>query len=165
VLPQATPGQALAAMGACLLATLMYGYSATYARVRLGAVPPLALAAGSQLASALLLALPALRLAPATLPGPLQWAAALGLAVLCTGLAYVLFFRLIARLGPAQAISVTFVIPAFAMLWGALFLHEAVSPAMLAGCAVILLGTALAVGLLRLPGLRQPRPAGVKNGP
>jgi drug/metabolite transporter (DMT)-like permease len=79
------------------------------------------------------------------------------LAVACTALAYVLYFRLIAHTGPASASSVTFLIPAFAIGWGWLFLGELLSPEMLAGCAVILLGTALATGLLRGPRAR-PRP-------
>ena len=80
-----------------------------------------------------------------------DWGAAIALGVLCTGIAYILYFRLIARVGPATAITVTFLIPAFAMLWGGLFLGEAVSATMLVGCAIILVGTALASGWLRLP--------------
>ncbi len=60
----------------------------------------------------------------------------------CTGFAYVLYFRLIANVGPANAITVTFLIPAFAIAWGAIFLGEQVTGAMLIGCAVILIGTA-----------------------
>jgi drug/metabolite transporter (DMT)-like permease len=70
------------------------------------------------------------------------------LALACTGLAYVLYFRLIARAGAANAMTVTLLVPGFAMLWGALLLGEAVTPAMLAGAAVILLGTALSTGLI-----------------
>jgi drug/metabolite transporter (DMT)-like permease len=73
------------------------------------------------------------------------------LALLCTGLAYMLYFRLIAHVGPARAISVTFLIPVFASLWGYIVLREVPTAEMLAGCAVILLGTALATGVLRLP--------------
>jgi drug/metabolite transporter (DMT)-like permease len=73
------------------------------------------------------------------------------LAVLCTALAYVLFFRLIAHIGPANAIAVTFLIPLFAVLWGWLFLAEGLTPAMVFGCAAIVLGTGLATGLLRGP--------------
>jgi drug/metabolite transporter (DMT)-like permease len=65
----------------------------------------------------------------------------------------VLYFRLIARVGPARAIAVTFLVPAFAMLWAALFLAEEVTPVMLALCALVLLGTSLATGMLRLPAL------------
>ena len=99
-------------------------------------------AAGSQLAAAMLLAAPAVAAWPATPPGARAWAAAALLALLCTGLAYILYFRLIARVGPARAISVTFLIPAFAALWGFVVLGEVPTVEMLAGCAVILLGTA-----------------------
>jgi drug/metabolite transporter (DMT)-like permease len=71
------------------------------------------------------------------------------LAVLCTAVAYVLYFRLIAHVGPATAISVTFLIPVFAVLWGGLFLHEHLTPAMVGGCAVVLLGTSLTTGFWR----------------
>ena len=73
------------------------------------------------------------------------------LAVLCTGVAYLMYFRLIAHIGPANAITVTFLIPAFAVLWGWLFLAEPLTAAMAVGCAVILLGTALATGVLKPP--------------
>ena len=70
------------------------------------------------------------------------------LAFACTGIAYLLYFRLIANAGPANAIAVTYLVPLFGALWGALFLGEHVTPAMLGGGAVILIGTALATGLL-----------------
>ena len=68
-----------------------------------------------------------------------------------------LFFRLIANVGPANAITVTFLIPAFGIAWGVLFLGETVTPTILIGCAVILVGTALATGLLPRP--RPPQSA------
>jgi drug/metabolite transporter (DMT)-like permease len=98
-----------------------------------------------------LLALPAAALWPAAAPGATAWGAALLLAAACTALAYILYFRLIAQLGAARAISVTFLIPAFAMAWGALLLGERPTWPMLAACALILLGTALASGVLRGP--------------
>jgi drug/metabolite transporter (DMT)-like permease len=84
----------------------------------------------------------------------MAWGAAVLLAVLCSGVAYILYFRLIARLGPAGASSVTFLIPLFAVAWGAMFLGETPTLAMLGGGAVILLGTALATGML---GRARPR--------
>ena len=138
---------------ACLLASLLYGWSVNFTRRYLTGVPSMAVAAGSQLAAALVLLVPALWLWPAATPGAAAWANVAGLAVLCTGLAYILYFRLIAHAGPANAIAVTYLIPAFAVLWGGVFLGERPTAAMLAGCAVILLGTALATGLLR-PRLR-----------
>ncbi|EWS56889.1 EamA-like transporter family protein [Methylibium sp. T29] len=62
-----------------------------------------------------------------------------------------LFFRLIARIGPSNTIAVTFLIPAFAVLWGWIFLAEGITTAMVIGCAVILVGTALTTGLVTLP--------------
>ncbi len=73
----------------------------------------------------------------------------LALGVLSTGLAYLLFFRLIAQAGAAQAMSVTYLIPLFGVFWGWALLGEPVTAAMAAAGAVILLGTALVV---RQPG-------------
>ena len=145
------------AMGiaACVVATMLYGLGANLARQQLQGVPPMATAAGSQLVAALSLAVPAWWWWPQQLPGLSAWLAVALLAFACTGLAYVLFFRLIANVGPTKAISVTFLIPAFAMLWGAIFLSEWPTLTMLAGCAVVLLGTALATGVLKWP-VRRP---------
>lgn len=146
------------AIVACLAAALCYGLSANYTKRRLQGVAPLAVAAGSQLSAALVLALPALWWWPAATPSPRAWTMVALLAVLCTGLAYLMYFRLIAHVGPANAIAVTFLIPAFAVLWGWLFLAEPLTLAMAVGCAVILLGTALATGVLKPPRLAAFRP-------
>ena len=145
------PGGTGWALLASLAGPLCYGASASFTKRHLAGVPTLAVAAGSQLGAALVLVLPAVLWWPATAPSGHAWGAAAMLAVLCTGLAYLLYFRLIANVGPANAIAVTFLVPAFAVLWGALLLGEQVTTAMLAGCAVILLGTGLATGLLKLP--------------
>lgn len=137
-----------AGIAACLAATLMYGWSVNYAKKRLAGVSPLAIAAGSQASATLAMALPAWAMWPASAPGAAAWAAATTLALACTALAYLLYFRLIAHVGPVQAIAVAYLIPAFAIAWGALFLDEPVTWPMLAGCAVILLGTALASGVV-----------------
>ncbi len=143
---------AAAGVAACLLAAVLYGVAANLSRRHLAGVPPLAVAAGSQLAAAVALAVPAWWWWPEVTPGPAAWGAAAALSLACTGLAYVLYFRLIANAGAANAMSVTFLIPAFALLWGWLLLGEQPTATMLAGCAVILLGTALATGRLKLPG-------------
>lgn len=148
------PGGSGWAIVACLAAALLYGLSANYTKRCLQGVAPMAVAAGSQLSAALLLALPALWWWPAQLPSARAWTMVALLALLCTGLAYLMYFRLIARVGPANAIAVTFLIPAFAVLWGWLFLAEPLTAAMAVGCAVILLGTALATGVLA-PQLRS----------
>jgi len=136
------------AVVACAAATLCYGVAANATKRFLAGVSPLVVATGSQFAAALLLAAPAVWLWPATMPGAVAWGSALALAALCTALAYVLYFRLMSRVGPTNAVSVTFLIPLFAMLWGALFLQEAVTAQMVAGGAVVLVGIALALGLV-----------------
>ena len=137
------------AIGACLLASFFYGVSASFARRYLTGVPPLATATGSQLGAALGLALPTLWLWPAQMPGPRAWGAIVAIAVLCTGIAYILYFRLIANAGPSRALAVTFITPVFAVLYGAVFLGERITPWMI-GCAlVIVCGTLLSTGLVR----------------
>lgn len=140
---------------ACLGATLLYGWSASFTKRRLTGVPPMAVATGSQCAAALVLLPLALFAWPAQPVSATAWTAAVLLALLSTALAYLLYFRLIAHIGPANAVAVTFLIPVFAVLWGGVFLHEEVSTVMLAGCAVILLGTSLATGFWS-PASRKP---------
>ena len=149
--PGAEGWSATLAIAACITATLCYGFAANYSRRRLAGVAPMVSAAGSQLGAALLLLPLAVVFWPARMPGATAWISAGLLALLCTGLAYVLFFRLIARVGPANAVTVTFLIPAFAVAWGALFLGEPLTLAMGLGCAVIVTGTALATGFVKGP--------------
>lgn len=140
------------AVAACVLAAFFYGFSANYTKRRLGGAsgpPPLAIAAGSQLGATLALALPAWWFWPSEMPGLGAWGAAATLALACTALAYILYFRLIAHAGPANASAVTFLIPAFAVSWGMVFLGEVPTAVMLSACVVILIGTALATGLWR----------------
>lgn len=136
---------------ACLFATLCYGVAASAAKRYLSGLPPLVTATGSQMGATLGLALPAMWLWPAQMPGARAWAALLAVGVLCTGIAYVLYFRLIENAGPARALAVTFVLPVFAVFYGVLFLEESVTGWMLVCGVVIVCGTALSTGLLRLP--------------
>jgi len=145
-------------IAACIVATVLYGVAANITSKKLGGVPPMVVAAGTQSGAALLLLLllllPALWTWPAQNPGPMAWGSAIALAVLCTALAYILYFHLVTHAGAAKAVSVTFLIPAFAIVWGWLFLDEKPTLVMLAWCGMILVGTALAVGAIRLG--RQP---------
>jgi drug/metabolite transporter (DMT)-like permease len=149
----------LLAVAACLLATLCYGVSASFARRYLGGLPSLVTATGSQIGATLFLAMPALWMWPAQLPGLRAWAAVLVVGVVCTGLAYVLYFRLIEAAGPARALAVTFVVPVFALVYGTAFLDESVTAWMLLCGGVVVCGTALSTGLVQLPrwaGRRRP---------
>lgn len=154
---------ALLAVLACLAACLSYGVAANATRRHLQGVPPLATAAGSQIGATLLLALPALAAWPAQPPSLRAWVALLLLGTLCTGLAYILFFRLIANAGALRALTVTFLVPVFALFYGALFLHEAITPWMLGCAAIIVCGVALSTGLLRL-GRTRPAPPAAGEG-
>jgi drug/metabolite transporter (DMT)-like permease len=142
------------AVGAALLGMMFYGLSANVAKRTLGGVPPLATATGSQIGAAVLLAPLAAMHWPAQTPSAAPWAAALVLGVLCTGFAHLLFFRLVARVGAMRAANVTYLIPLFATLWGTIFLAEPLTLRLVVGGAVVLAGTALALGLI---GRRRPR--------
>ncbi|HEX9853074.1 MAG TPA: DMT family transporter [Woeseiaceae bacterium] len=137
---------AVAAAVACLVATLSYGVAVNFTKKKLAGVPALVNATGSQIAASLLLLPLAAVYWPAKLPGAASWYSAVALGVVCTGIAFVLYFRLIARIGPAKAITVTYLVPVFGMLWGLIFLHEPISAGMVAACLVVFFGIALATG-------------------
>ncbi len=123
---------------ACLGAAFAYGVGANLVRVRFTGDPPLAMAVGQQLAAALVL-LPLVPLVPLrATPDALDLACLLALGLGSTGVAYLLYFRLLAELGPTGGMTVIFVVPVFGVLWGALFLGEAIHLSTLAGGAVIL---------------------------
>lgn len=142
---QVTGWAVLACLGACLC----YGISASFTKRYLSGVPSLVIATGSQIGATLGLALPTLWLWPSHAPSTTAWLALLAVGVLCTGVAYVLFFRLIDKVGAAGSLTVTFLIPVFAVLYGVVFLGESVTAWMLICGAIILCGTALSMGLLK----------------
>jgi drug/metabolite transporter (DMT)-like permease len=145
----ATPLHAALAAGAALGATLLYGIAANYTKRYLTGVDALTVATGTMTGATIVLLPLAAIYWPSTPISLHAWGAVLALGIACTGVAYMLYFHLIAVAGPAKAITVTFVIPIFGILWGALFLGESVSPGMLEGCVVILIGTALATGVIK----------------
>ncbi len=136
--PDALFGWALAA---CLGAAFCYAAAGIYVKRYAAAVKPMAIAGWSQLlAGAVLLPIVPFAPLPGTLTIPVV-ANVLGLALLCSAIAYLLYYRLIADVGPTRTLTVTFLIPLFGMLWGALLLDETITLAMLAGCALIVGGT------------------------
>ncbi|WP_372872462.1 DMT family transporter [Shewanella sp.] len=90
---------------------------------------------------------------PAAMPSAGTLAAVVTLGVLCSGVAYLLYFRLIDEVGATSALTVTFLIPAFGILWGALFLGEHIGWHTVVGTAIILLGTSISTG--SVPRLRR----------
>jgi drug/metabolite transporter (DMT)-like permease len=136
---------------ACLAAALSYGVASVYAKRHMGGIESASVALYSQLTAAIVL-VPALMFVPlpSALP-PLVVANVLCLALASTALAYLLYFRLIATIGPARALTVTFLIPLFGVLWGYLFLGEPLAANTLAGCALILGGTWVAARVRATP--------------
>jgi drug/metabolite transporter (DMT)-like permease len=131
------------AVAAALAAAFSYGLIATYIRRWAGNVPSRGMAAGSQFAAGILL-IPLIPLSPpALVPAPLIVASILALGLLCGAVAYLLYFRLIADIGATGALTVTYLIPLFGVLWGALFLGETITLPMLAGGVLVVLGTVL----------------------
>jgi drug/metabolite transporter (DMT)-like permease len=132
---------------AMLVASLSYALGGVYAKRTFAGVPSMTLAIGQQAAAAALL----LPLAIATLPGevPSRVAAlcVLGLALLCTAAAYLVYFYLIGYVGPTKTLTVTFLIPVFGLLFGVMLLGEPVGTGTLTGLGVILASVALVTGV------------------
>lgn len=132
-----------AAVAACLAACVCYGYTGVVIRRHAAGTPSRGIAVGSQLAGAALL-LPLLPFSP-PLAEPTVFAISnlLALALLANALGMVLYFRLITDAGATRALTVTYLTPAFALLWGALFLGETLPSSALAGGVLIVAGTVL----------------------
>lgn len=140
-------GNAFWAIAAGLVGAFSYGIAANHARARFSGIGSLEMACGSQVAASVLLLPLCWFWWPQEPPSLRAWLAVLALGVPCTGVAYIFYFRLLSRLGPSRAVTVTYLVPIAAMIFGAIFLGEAVTLQMLAGCGLILLGTGLATGL------------------
>ncbi|GGW90394.1 DMT family transporter [Alteromonas halophila] len=134
---------------AALVATTCYGLAASMMKRWLWGVKPIAVAAGSQAMASLMLLPSAIMTLPSTLPGQAAWLNAVALAVLGTGIAYILYFYLIGSVGPAKAITVAYLVPVFGIIWGLIFLGESLSVWSMAGGAMILTGVALTTGVVR----------------
>jgi drug/metabolite transporter (DMT)-like permease len=130
------------AAAACLAACACYGYNGILMK-RYAAVPSRGIAVGGQIAAALML----LPLVPFTAPeaaiGPVEISSLLALALFGNALGFVMYFRLISDVGATRALTVTYLMPLFAVLWGMLFLGESLAPAALSGGLLILAGTVL----------------------
>jgi drug/metabolite transporter (DMT)-like permease len=143
-------GGDLVAALAVLGVALCYASSVLYAGVTVKGIAPLQVSIGQLGCGAVMLAPFALTQLPSSPPPAQTWLAVLALGVLGSGIAYLLYFAIIASAGAARAILVTYLVPAFALVYGAVFLDEAVTAVALTGLALVLTGTALATGLARL---------------
>ena len=146
------------AVPAALFACSLYGLALNLVAYKLQGVSGVTITTGSLLVSTILLLPVALIYMPDTLadnpPGMEVWGSVLALGIICTGFAYVMFYRLIERIGSSQAIMTTYLVPLFSILWGNLFLAEAVTFFTIFGCILVLLGVGMTTG--RLPGLKSP---------
>ena len=128
---------------ACLAAPMCYGLAGIYTKKYATHIKPMAISGGSQVMAGLALLPLALFFPP---QGEITTKIAIYaviLAVLCGSIAYVLYYRLVSDVGPTKALSVTFLMPAFGVLWGVLFLSEIVTLPMIGGCLLIIAGTVL----------------------
>ena len=156
-------GDVVAAL-AVVLTALCYAGSILYAGRRLRGVQPMVIALGTLLTATVLMAPAGLAQAPSATPSALTVLSVLVLGVLCSAVAYLLYFAIMAGAGASRAILVTYLVPAVAVLYGAAFLSEPVTASSLAGLALILGGVALGTGTVspvasRRARLRPPAPA------
>ena len=155
--PTPMSARELLAASLSVIATALYGYTIVFTKVKLKGASPMGTSAATLLFAALALA-PVVPFAPlpralSTVPA-MAWLALAGLAIVSTTVAFIFYYRLIADVGPVKAITVTLLVPVFGMFWGVIFLGEPLTPGRLAGCAIILAGCSLVLGLVRLPARR-----------
>lgn len=146
------------AIAAGLFAAFCYGLASAYAK-QAKSVDGFSNAHGSLWASVLLITPFAPVFPPVHEPTMVVILAVVAVGVLCSGIAYLLYFDLIETIGVAPALSVGFLIPVFGVLWGALFLHENIGLQTVLGGAIVLIGTALITGFNLLSLIRKKVPA------
>lgn len=144
-------GDGVLAMLAVLGTSMLWSVGATYTKRHFSGLDPVVTTVGCLALASLSLLPLAWATWPATPPSARAWAEMAFLGVASSGLGMLMYFRLLRRIGPVRAMSVTFLSPLVAMVSGALYLGESITPQMLAGCAVVLLGTALSLGLIGRP--------------
>lgn len=144
----------IGAITCCLGAALSYGISSNYTRRYVNCAPALGMAAFSQTAAVMWLLPLAILYPPSGVISSSAIIAVSLLGVLATGIAFLLFFRLVVDVGPVVSLTVTFLVPITGFMWGALFLHEKITLVTVIGGVIVLLGTALTIGIEKL----RPQP-------
>jgi len=156
-------GDVLAAL-AVALAALCYAGGILYAGRRLSGVQPMLIALGTTIAATVLILPSGIAEAPGSMPSAETIAAVLVLGVVCSAIAYILYYAIMAGAGASRAILITYLVPAVAVFYGTVFLGEPVTVSAVAGLALILGGVALGTGTVspiasRRARLRPPAPA------
>ncbi len=146
--PTPLNGVVLLSVAAMLGASLSYALGATYAKRSFSGIPPLGMAIGQQTGAAAFLLLPAAVTVPEAAPSGAVILCVLGLALLSTAVAYLIYFRLIETVGPTNTLTVTLLVPVFGLLFGVLLLDEPFELGTLAGLGIILSSVVLITGLL-----------------
>lgn len=156
-----TEGGWWAAVGtlAVVLSSLSYAGGGVYGQLQVKGTPGPVLAAGNMLAAAVVLLPLAIADPPTHAPGTKAVAGLVGLIVIPTFAGQLMLFRILRLFGSRKLSIVTYLMPAFAVVYGAVLLDEPVTMAMLGGCALILLGVALASGQRFFSARMQEEPA------
>nr|WP_298717435.1 EamA family transporter [uncultured Steroidobacter sp.] len=136
-------GSVLAAALAGVLASILYGFGGNFTKRYLHDLPPSAVAAGTVMCAAIVVAPLAFATWPSVPVPALSWLSAIMLGVLCTGLAYFLYYRLLYRIGAPRTSTVTYLVPLFGVIWAWVFLSEPLTLSMAVAGALILGGVAL----------------------
>jgi drug/metabolite transporter (DMT)-like permease len=145
--PTPLNGVVLLSVAAMLLASLSYALGATYVKASFSGIPPTGMAIG-QLGAATVLLMPLCAVGiPEEAPPLPVVLSMLGLALLSTAAAYLIYFRLIENVGPTSTVTVTLLVPVFGLLFGVLLLDEPFGPGTLAGLAIILASVVLITGI------------------
>lgn len=135
--------ETLVAAAACIAATCSYGFIIVYTKKYTQGAPNMGIAVGTLLLPAIVVTPLGAASVPAAWPTAIVLFSLLGLAIFCSAIAYLFYFRLIRDVGPTKAITVTFLVPVFGVIWGALFFGESLNGGALLGGVLVLLGVAL----------------------
>lgn len=133
---------------AALTAPIAYGFAGNFTRLRFRDLPPQFVAAGSTAAATVLILPLGLMSWPDSNPSSKAWICAILLAVVCTAVAYLLFFKIISSVSAMATSTVTFLVPVSAIVWGYLALQEKLNAQIITGMIITFLGTALVIELI-----------------
>lgn len=133
----------------CLFAALCYGITGNAIKLHMAHLHPWVIAGGTMLAAALWLSIPTLFNLPTHMPSGKAWSALVAVGVISSAIAFMLYFELLRRVDATKTMSVTYLIPVFAIFYGVLFLDEHITLWMVLCGVIVIVGTALATGMIK----------------